>query len=131
VKTIIDQLRATGTVSHAYLGVQTGDAQGAGAQVGAVTAGGPAANGGLQQGDVITALGGKSVDDSSALSSLVDEHKAGDSVEVKVTRGGKQQTLTIKLGERPTATEQTQTQQQQAPQQEQPQQEVPGFGGGW
>ena len=109
VKTIIDQLRSTGTVSHAYLGVQTGDAQGAGAQVGAVTAGGPAANGGLQQGDVITALGGKSVDDSSALSSLVDEHKAGDSVEVKITRSGKQQTLTIKLGQRPTTTEQTQT----------------------
>ena len=129
VKTIIDQLRSTGTVSHAYLGVQTGDAQGAGAQVGAVTPGGPAANGGLQQGDVITALGGKSVDDSSALSSLVDEHKAGDSVQVKITRSGKQQTLTIKLGQRPTTTQQTQT--QQAPQQEQPQQEVPGFGGGW
>ena len=125
VKSVVDQLRATGKVSHAYLGVQTGDAQGAGAQVGAVTAGGPAANGGLQQGDVITALGGKSVDDSSALSSLVDEHKAGDSVEVKITRGGKQQTLTIKLGERPTTIQQTQTQR------EQPQQEVPGFGGGW
>ena len=78
---------------------------------------------------MITALGGKSVDDSSALSSLVDEHKAGDSVEVKITRSGKQQTLTIKLGQRPTTTEKTQT--QQAPQQEQPQQEVPGFGGGW
>ena len=131
VKTIIDQLRATGTVSHAYLGVQTGDAQGAGAQVGAVTAGGPAANGGLQQGDVITALGGKSVDDSSALSSLVDEHKAGDSVEVKVTRGGKQQTLTIKLGERPDDHRADPDPAAAAPQQEQPQQEVPGFGGGW
>ena len=72
------QLRATGKVSHAYLGVQTGDAKGAGAQVGAVTAGGPADNAGLQVGDVITAFGGKSVDDGSALTSLVDEHKAGD-----------------------------------------------------
>jgi putative serine protease PepD len=123
VKSIVDQLRTSGKVSHAYLGVQTGDAQGAGAQVGAVTAGGPAATGGLQQGDVNTELGGKAVDDSSALSSLVDEHKAGDSVQVKITRDGRQQTLTIKLGERPTTTTQTQTQQ--------PQQEVPGFGGGW
>jgi putative serine protease PepD len=122
VKSIVDQLRATGKVSHAYLGVQTGDAQGAGAQVGSVTPGGPAATGGLQQGDVITELGGKAVDDSSALTSLVDEHKAGDSVQVKVTRNGQAQTLTIKLGERPTTTQQSQTQ---------PQQEVPGFGGGW
>lgn len=126
VKSVVEQLRTSGKVSHAYLGVQSGDANGAGAQVGAVTAGGPAAQGGLQVGDVITSLGGKAVDDSSALSSLVDEHKAGDTVEVKVTRGGKQQTLSVKLGERPTTT--TSSAQEQ---QEQPQQEVPGFGGGW
>jgi putative serine protease PepD len=121
VKSVVDQLRATGTVSHAYLGVQTGDAGGAGAQVGAVTAGGPAAEAGVRQGDVITELAGKSVDDASALTSLVDEHKPGDSVELKVTRGGQEQTLTVKLGERPT-TSQTQAS---------PQQEEPGFGGGW
>ena len=127
VKTVVEQLRASGKVTHAYLGVQSGDAGGAGAQVGAVTAGGPAATGGLQVGDVITSLGGKAVDDSSALSSLVDEHKAGDTVEVKITRSGKQQTLSVKLGERPTTT----TSSAQEQQQEQPQQEVPGFGGGW
>ncbi|RKQ92915.1 putative serine protease PepD [Solirubrobacter pauli] len=127
VKTVVEQLRTSGKVSHAYLGVQTGDASGAGAQVGAVTAGGPAAQGGLQAGDVITSLGGKAVDDSSALSSLVDEHKAGDSVEVKITRAGKEQTLTVKLGERPTTT----TSAAQEQEQQQPQQEVPGFGGGW
>ncbi|MDA0182404.1 trypsin-like peptidase domain-containing protein [Solirubrobacter phytolaccae] len=127
VKTVVEQLRASGKVSHAYLGVQSGDAQGAGAQVGAVTAGGPAATGGLQVGDVITSLGGKAVEDSSSLSSLVDEHKAGDSVEVQITRSGKQQTLTVKLGERPTTT----TSSAQEEQQQQPQEEVPGFGGGW
>jgi len=126
VKTVVEQLRTSGKVSHAYLGVQTGDAKGAGAQVGAVTAGGPAANGGLQAGDVITSLGGKAVDDSSALSSLVDEHKAGDSVQVQITRNSKEQTLTIKLGERPTTTTSSAQEEQQ-----QPQQEVPGFGGGW
>ena len=55
-------------------------------------ASGPAATGGLQPGDVITSLGGKSVDDSSALSSLVDAHKAGDSVQVEVTRNGAKKT---------------------------------------
>lgn len=128
VKSVVEQLKATGKASHAYLGVSTADASGAGAQVQQVTANGPAAQGGLQPGDIITSIGGKPVDDSSALSSLVDEHKAGDSVQVKVTRSGSEKTLTIKLGERPDTTA-TAQQQEQQPQQEQP--EVPGFGGGW
>ena len=81
VKSVVAQLRATGKVSHAYLGVQTRTRSGAGAQVGAASP--PAARpptGGLQAGDVITSLGGKTVDDSTALSSLVDAHKAGDQV---------------------------------------------------
>src|SRR3954471_16937914 len=123
VKTVIEQLRATGKVSHAYLGVQTQDGSGAGAQVAGLTAGGPAANGGLQVGDVITALGGKSVDDSTALSALVDQHKVGDSVAVKVTRNGQTKSLTVKLGQRPDTTAQADAQQ--------PDQQTPNFGGGW
>jgi putative serine protease PepD len=125
VKSVVSQLRATGKVSHAYLGVQTQDASGTGAQVGGLTAGGPAANGGLQAGDVITSLGGKSVDDSTALSSLVDEHKPGDSVQVAVNRNGSTKTLTVKLGERPDTTSPAATEQQQ------PEQQAPNFGGGW
>ena len=123
VKNVVAQLKATGKASHAYLGVSTADASGAGAQVAQVTAGGPAANGGLEPGDVITSLGGKSVDDSSALTALVDAHKAGDSVQVEVTRNGSKKSLTVKLGERPDTT--ATTEQQQQPQ------EIPGFGGGW
>ena len=47
VKSVVAQLKATGKASHAYLGVSTADASGAGAQVAQVTASGPAANGGL------------------------------------------------------------------------------------
>src|SRR5215207_1772420 len=71
VKSVVSQLRATGKVTHAYLGVQTQDASGAGAQVAGITSGGPAAGGGLQTGDVITSIAGKPVDDSTALSSIV------------------------------------------------------------
>src|ERR1700754_3929920 len=85
VKSVVAQLKASGKVSHAYLGVQTQPVQsGSGAQVAGLTADGPAAQGGLQVGDVITALGGKNVADSTALSALVDTYKPGDSVEVKV-----------------------------------------------
>ena len=127
VRSVVAQLRASGKASHAYLGVSTQDASGAGAQVAQVTSGGPAAAGGLRAGDVITSVGGKAVDDSTALSALVDEHKAGDSVQVEVTRSGAKKTLTVKLGERPDTT--ATTTEQQAPQQEQP--DIPGFGGGW
>ena len=117
----------TGKVSHAYLGVQAQDAKdGAGAQVAQLTADGPAADAGLQVGDVITSLGGKPVDDASALTSLVDEHKPGDSVEVKVTRSGSDKTLTVKLGDRPASTQTAQQQPQQARSSE-----IPDFGGGW
>ena len=110
VKSVVSQLRSSGKVAHAYLGVSTEDASGAGAQVGAVTSGGPAASAGLQPGDVITSLGGKPVDDSTALSTLVDEYKPGDSVELKLSRGGQQKTLSVKLGERPATTPQAPTQ---------------------
>src|SRR4051812_44601100 len=87
VKTVVDQLRASGKVRHAYLGVSTQDnTAGAGAQVAAITQGSPAADGGLMAGDIITSVGGKSVDDSTALSSIVDTHKVGDEVKVDLTR---------------------------------------------
>jgi putative serine protease PepD len=124
VKSVISQLRTTGKVSHAYLGVSSSDANGAGAKVQQLTSGGPAADAGLTAGDVITELGGKPVADAAALTSLVDEHKPGDSVPVKVTRNGQTKTFTVKLGQRPNST------QQQQPQQQVPEL-PPGFGGGW
>jgi putative serine protease PepD len=125
VKSVISQLRATGKVQHAYLGVQTQAVQGAGAQVAQVTAGGPAADGGLQPGDVITSVGGKAVEDPTALSALIDAHKVGDQVQVQVTRSGHKKTLSVKLGQRPDTTESAQLQQQE----QQP--VVPDLGGGW
>jgi putative serine protease PepD len=106
VKNVIGQLMKSGKVSHAYLGVTTSDGSGAGAQVQNVASGGPAAQGGLQAGDLITAVGGKAVEDSSSLSGLVDAHKAGETVSVTVRRNGQDKTLQVKLGERPATTSQ-------------------------
>ena len=107
VKNVISQLMKSGKVSHAYLGVSTTDGSGAGAQVASVPSGGPAAAGGLKAGDVITALGGQTVEDSSSLSGLVDAHKAGETVSVTVRRNGQDKTLQVKLGERPATTDTT------------------------
>jgi putative serine protease PepD len=125
VKSVVEQLMNGGKVSHAYLGVSTEDASN-GAQVAQITAGSPAEQAGLQQGDVITAIGGKPVASSSALSSIVDEHKPGDTVQLTVSRNGSEKTLDVKLGQRPNSaatSADTQDQQQQEPGQ--------GLGGGW
>jgi putative serine protease PepD len=125
VKSVVDQLMNGGKVSHAYLGVSTQDASN-GAQVASIAAGSPAESAGLQQGDVITEIAGKAVSSSTALSSIVDAHKPGDSVQLKVDRNGSTKTVTAKLGQRPNSTATgTSTQQQQQP--------SPGLGqgGGW
>jgi putative serine protease PepD len=116
VKTVVDQLMKSGKVSHAYLGVSTQDGSG-GAQVASVTSGSPAASAGLQRGDVITSVGGKTVGSAAALTSVVNEHKPGDSVDVVVKRGSGHTTLSVKLGQRPTTTPSTasDTQAPQAP----------------
>jgi putative serine protease PepD len=126
VKSVVGQLMTSGKVSHAYLGVQSTDGQDGGAQVAQVTAGSPAEQAGLQQGDVITSIDGKAVASSSALSAIVDGHKPGDTVKLKLTRNGSEKTLDVKLGQRPNSaatSADTQDQQQQAPGQ--------GLGGGW
>src|SRR5689334_10570805 len=123
VKSVVEQLMKSGKVSHAYLGVQSEDASNGGAKVAQITANSPAAQSGLQQGDVIKSIDGKTVDNASSLSSIVDGHKPGDSVKLTLASG---KTVTVKLGQRPNSAQtsaDTQSQQQQQPDQ--------GLGGGW
>jgi putative serine protease PepD len=123
VRNVIEQLEADGRVQHAYLGVQMGDAENGGAQVGAVADGGPAQQGGLRAGDVIVAFDGRDVADAAALSALVNARKVGDEVRLTIDRGGTRQTVTVTLGEQPaSATDATQPQQT-------PQRQAPGEGG--
>jgi putative serine protease PepD len=103
VKSIADRLISSGKVEHAYLGVQIGDAPNGGAQVGAVTSGSPADKAGLQKGDVITAVDGKSVASANALTVAVGSHAVGDKVELTIQRNGTTKTITATLGSRPSA----------------------------
>jgi S1-C subfamily serine protease len=69
-----------------------------GARVDQVVADSPAAKAGLQVGDVITAIGGTKIDATHALSDLIQQKKPGDSVELAVTRGTQNLTITVTLG---------------------------------
>ena len=86
-----------------YLGVTMGDATGgqAGAVVQEVTPDSPAAQAGLQAGDVVVSIDGKAVQDRSELVAAVRGHKPGDKVTLVVVRGGNETTVTATLTQRP------------------------------
>ena len=102
VRDVLPQLEKGAAPAHAYLGVSTGAAQnGEGAQVGDATAGGPAAEAGIQPGDVITGVDGDQVRDPEDVAQAIEDNKPGDRVELKVQRGGSEQTVQVTLGQRP------------------------------
>jgi len=114
-KPIIDQLRQNGTVTRAYLGIgglsvtppitaQLGLQRTDGVVVQQLVTGGPAATAGLQQGDVITAIGGVPVKEQRDLqAALTTQFKPGQAVDVTIDRGGTSQTITVTLGTKPGA----------------------------
>ena len=107
---VMDQLKATGRVTRAQLGisVQTvtsdmaqnlGLKQTGGAIVGSVTPGSAAERAGVKQGDVITSFKGQAVHDMNALRNRVADARPGSSASVIVSRDGSEKTLTVTLDE--------------------------------
>jgi len=105
VANVTKQITSGGTVTHTnrpYLAITTKDDATSGVDVVTVVAGGPAAKAGIQPGWVITAVGGQSVADSSALSQALTAYSPGNQVSVTVRLpDGSTRTVTVTLGERP------------------------------
>jgi len=112
---IARQLISTGSVAHtgrAYLGVGATDARqqsqgfyngggNAPAIAGAIvqTVSGPAAQAGVQQGDVITAFNGASISSQDDLLTALAHQKPGDTVTLTIDRNGGTVTVRAQLGE--------------------------------
>jgi S1-C subfamily serine protease len=106
IATKIESGQASSTVHigyPAFLGVQLStDGQTAGATIAGTVDGSGAAKAGLQAGDTITAVDGKAIASTTALSSVTASHKPGDQVKVTYTNGsGASQTVTVTLGAGP------------------------------
>ena len=100
VREIVAQLKESGSVEHAYLGVSLTDAEDGGALLDVVE-GAPADDGGLQDGDIVVTADGKPVEDGEDLRDAVSASDPGDELELEVKRGGKTEQVTVELGSRP------------------------------
>ena len=98
-KRIAEELIATGTSKTPIIGVNLDTSyEGPGAKVLEITPNGPSEAAGLQAGDIITALAGRLIDDSTELVVAIRTFAPGDQVEVEIDRGGGTVTALITLG---------------------------------
>ena len=107
---IAKQLIASGTATHAYLGVtpkdgtaSDGSASIAGAEVTDVGDGTPASQAGLKVGDVVTKVNGERVDSALSLVGHIREKSAGDQVTMTVLRDGKAIDVKATLAAKPSS----------------------------
>ena len=102
VKDVVPKLIKSGKIDRAWLGLSSAEQPDSpGAVVGTVTNGSPADKAGIRGGDVIVAIGGKTIRNPSDLSLTVLTKRPGDEVKVELKRDGKSRTVTVKLGNRP------------------------------
>ena len=135
-------------VTHAYIGLsmQTVNAQNAqannlsvnqGAYVAEVTEGSPAAEAGIQAGDIVIAMGGQQITSADGMILAVRSHSIGETVTVTVMRGSEQLDFEVTLGsdealqalqQQQYEEQQQQYQQYQEQYQQYPQGEGDGYG---
>lgn len=111
-KPILDQLREYGRPHRGWLGVKIqhvteeiaeslGLNKAYGALVLELTPDSPAANSGIESGDVILSFNGKDIEEMRQLPRMVAETPVGETVSVKILRKGKRKSIRLKLGEFP------------------------------
>jgi serine protease Do len=109
---VVAQLKEHGRVARGWLGVEIqpmtpeiasaiGSKDEKGALVATVVPGSPAAKAGFEQGDIVTALNGKTVEDSRDLTRRVANIAAGESASFQVDRQGKAMDIKVQIGARP------------------------------
>lgn len=107
---IIDSLMTNGSVTRGWLGVQIqsldddlaealGVADDRGALVAEVTAGSPAAQAGIEAGDVILSVDDAAIVDARELSRVIARSGPGRSVDVEVLRDRRERSLEVTLGD--------------------------------
>jgi serine protease Do len=116
VTDVVAQLRSSGSVNRGWLGVKIqnidedtaaslGLSEPKGALVTEVTAAGPAEEAGLKNGDAILSINGTKVADSRDLARQIAGFSPNSKVDVRVLRGQKEHSVSVKLGKFPSGKE--------------------------
>jgi serine protease Do len=109
-KTVMDSIIKHGKVIRGWMGVSIqnltpelakslGIKETEGALISGVEKDSPADKAGFKRGDLVIALDGKKVTDSTSLRNMVASTAPGTKIEVRIVREGKVQTITMTLGE--------------------------------
>ena len=112
VRNVVAQLKDKGAVTRGWLGVQIqpvtseiADSMGLKSDQGALVAepqaNSPAMKAGIKSGDVITKVNGEAVKDARSLARRISTLSPGASVKLSLMRGGKEEVVTLTLGEMP------------------------------
>src|SRR6266436_1170516 len=108
VRTALESLLKQGRIIRGYLGIQTRALQPDetnsdtdGVTVADVLAGSPAAQAGVQPGDLIRKFDGREVKNFTALRTLVAQTQLNKQVELEILRGGKPVKMTTQIKEQP------------------------------
>jgi S1-C subfamily serine protease len=105
INRVLDEILSRGHVARGYLGVGLQPVQLAdhhkGLIVLSVETGGPAAQAGVLVGDILTALGGKPVEDTDDVQTALETSGVGKAIEAAVVRGGAAKQISVTVGERP------------------------------
>jgi serine protease Do len=112
-RSVMEQILKNGKVTRAYLGVMAQDVSPAlaksfgakgmsGALVGDVSPNSPAQRAGVEQGDIILEVNGRSVPDGNSLRNTISMMTPDSTVKLRLLRNGSERDLTVKLAEFPT-----------------------------
>lgn len=113
VKQIMEQIIETGSVTRGWLGVSMQDItqelaesfglkRPAGALIAGVLKNGPADEAGIKPGDILVAINGETVANSSEMLNIIAGLPPGDAAMLTIMRNGTEQTIRVLIGKRPT-----------------------------
>jgi len=127
VRTALESLLKQGRIIRGYLGIQTRalqpddrSAETDGVPVAGVMPGSPAAQAGVQPGDVIHKFDGRDVKNFSALRTLVAQTQLNKQVELEIVRNGKPLKVTTQIKEQPIDYQSARVSPKRGPSQPQP-----------
>ena len=114
VKTVMDSIINNGQVVRGWIGVEPQDitpelaesfglTQKNGAIIAGVLRGGPADRAGMKPGDVLLAVEGKAVNDTTDMLNLIAQLTPGSKTKLSILRKNAPSTLTVTIGKRPKA----------------------------